>query len=164
MPLGGSGPRNVGAFLPSAMARRLAVYLGEAGRLKTIWQQTVTPPLIHHSAPLSYTRGCLEIQVDSAAWASRVRQTQSALLSRIREIPGFQDLRELKIRVEPGAVAAAVPAKNDVPPATLPKPPAQTARLLRSLASGVDDPALRAALERLSETIAPGAPSSLPKK
>lgn len=154
MPVGGTGPRGVGAFLPPTIARRMAVYLGESGRLKTIWHQTVTPPLIHHSAPLSYSRGCLEIQVDSAAWATRVRHTQSALIARLREIPGFQDLRELKVRIEPPAQAASVvPTAAAARP--LAKPPAQTARLLRSLAGDIDDPALRAALERLSETIAP---------
>jgi hypothetical protein len=153
MPLSGTGPRGVGAFLPPTIARRMAVYLGESGRLKTVWHQTVTPPLIHHSAPLSYSRGCLEIQVDSAAWATRVRHTQSMLIARLREIPGFQDLRELKIRIEPPA--PAVPVVQTLPARPLIKPPAQTARLLRSLAGDIDDPALRAALERLSETIAP---------
>jgi hypothetical protein len=156
MPVGGSGPKSVGAFLPATISRRLAVYLGGADRLRTIWQQCVSPPLVHHSTPMVYAKGILEVRVDSAAWATRMRLMQTELLGRIGALPGFENLRDMKVRIEPDAVAAPKSGTDGSPAnQSLRRPPVATGRLFSSLAADVDEPALKAALERLGRTLGP---------
>jgi hypothetical protein len=153
MPVGGSGPRTLGAFLPAAISRRLAAYLGEADRLKAVWQQCVSPPLVHHSLAVAHARGVLEVRVDSAAWATRLRLMQTELLARIRAVPGFETLHDLKVRIEPGAVVPPPEATARPAAGAVRRPAGGVGRLLTMLAADVGEPTLKTALERLGRTL-----------
>jgi hypothetical protein len=126
----------------------LANYLDEADRLKALWQRLAPMPLAGRSLPVRYEAGCLTLQTDSAAWATRLRQSQGELLARLRREPFFAKLESLHVRVVPAAGAHA--------PSAAPKPgkarlSSGAAALLRGVADEVNDPALRDALKRLSE-------------
>lgn len=144
-----SGPRDIGSFLPPALARRLSAYLDEESRLLAAWQLAVRPPLADHARPGNYSRGRLEVRVNSPAWASRLRQHQGELVRLMQAMPGLEGLRELLIRVVPKGQDRVPAAPASVPAARL-APGA--APLLDSLAADVTDPQLRAALQRLGAT------------
>lgn len=148
--------RNAAAHLPPNLLNRLANYMDEAGRLKALWQRLAPMPLAGRSLPVRYEAGCLYLQTDSAAWATRLRQGQGELLDRLRCEPFFAKLENLHVRVVPAASdAITLPTPRKPAKAHLPN---GTAELLRGVADEVKDPALRESLRRLSEAPVKGAP------
>jgi hypothetical protein len=148
--------RNVAAHLPPNLLNRLANYMDEAGRLKALWQRLAPMPLAGRSLPVRYEAGCLHLQTDSAAWATRLRQSQGELLARLRREPFFAKLESLHIRVVPAASDAIAPKTARAPAKT--SLPTSAAELLRGAANDVKDPSLRESLRRLSEPPAPATP------
>lgn len=140
--------------------KRLTAYIekkflravGEDVRLSALWAGLAPSPLVNHVRPVAYAHGQLTLHTDSAVWASRMRQQQQTTLDRLRADPYFQDLVKLTIRVTPAGA-------NDVGPAAARRSTTKnfspaTATLLGQVADGENDPALRAALERLAKTAA----------
>jgi hypothetical protein len=152
-----SETRNAAAHLPPNLLNRLANYMDEAGRLKALWQRLAPMPLAARSLPVRYEAGCLYLQTDSAAWATRLRQGQGELLARLRREPFFAKLENLHVRVVPaasGVIASPTPRKSAK--GCLPN---GAAELLRGVADDVKDPALRESLRRLSDSPATGTPT-----
>ncbi|MEW5992881.1 MAG: DUF721 domain-containing protein [Candidatus Zixiibacteriota bacterium] len=85
----------------------------------------------------------LVIQVDSAAWATRLRYLGPQLLRCLRNGTELPPLQRLDVRVAP----QAQPTTHGIPPATL---SADNASLLDTAADDIRHPALRAALKRLA--------------
>jgi hypothetical protein len=143
----GSPPRNIAAHLPPNLLNRLANHMDDADRLKALWRRLAPMPLAGHSQPVRYEAGCLYVQTASAAWATRLRQSQGDLVARLRREPFFAKIENLHVRV--------VPEESDtVAPSTTRKPakaslPEGAAELLRGVADDVKDPALRESLKRL---------------
>ncbi len=126
--------------------------VGEDVRLSALWAGLAPSPLVSHVRPVAYAHGQLTLHADSPAWASRLRQQQQAIRDRLRTDPYFQDLVKLAVRIVPTGA-------NDVGSATGRRSAARTfsaatASLLGQVADGENDPALRAALERLAKTAA----------
>ncbi|GAB4289668.1 MAG: hypothetical protein Kow0096_02790 [Thiohalomonadaceae bacterium] len=85
----------------------------------------------------------LIIQVDSAAWATRLRYLGPQLLRCLRNNIELPPLQRLDIRVAP----QAQPTPPRIQPAAL---SADSASLLETAADDIRHPALRAALKRLA--------------
>lgn len=84
----------------------------------------------------------LILQVDSPAWATRLRYQGKALVGQLRR-RGFPELKTVRVRVAP-------PARSSPPPYRRARLSPSSGELLRQTAAAVDDDALRAALERLA--------------
>jgi hypothetical protein len=154
-----STPRNLGAFLPPELLKGLSVRMDESTRLAALWRRYAPAALADHVQPVSCADGCLILQTDSAAWASRVRHSQQTLLTQLRSEPGFRNLRELRVRVRPPEADAPVPARANKPT----RLSAHGAHCVASAADGIEDPQLRAALKRLSDNLG-GRSAATPKR
>ena len=100
------------------------------------------PPLDEHLFVAPSSPGTLLVFTDSPAWAARLRYLTARILAAAngRAGAGFKTLR---IRTHPSLRA-------DPDPGPGPAVPPAASRLLASVAEGIDDPALRAVLLRLS--------------
>lgn len=102
------------------------------------------PDLAHHCRVANLRRGVLVIQVDSPAWATRLRYRLPALQAVLAALPELQPLETIRLKVAPQGVPAA-PVRPT--PAVLPD---AAAVALGQTAAGIDDPDLKAALLRLA--------------
>lgn len=149
--MSGPGARVIGACLPPALVKQLEAYLDQSSRLSILWRQCVQPPLADHAHPSNYVRGRLEVECHGSAWASRLRHNQNELLRQLRQLPGFEDLRELRVRVVPLQRAASAPPAAVARAGSASRMPAAAAAMMQSLAETVTDPTLREALQRLGK-------------
>lgn len=144
-----NGPKNVGAHLPSAMLNRAGVHMDKLSSLLVHWKAHVVEPLVSHSFPVSYEKGRLSLRADTSAWASRLRHSQTEIMDRLRDDPYFHELHELYVRVMPERARSEQEKKRAAP--SLPsRIPDNAAHLIKSVADGIVDPALRQALNRLA--------------
>lgn len=146
--MGRGGPRRIGAFLTGGLSRAVTEYLDETTRLRAAWQAHVPEPLASRAHPVRVGGGELVVHVDTPVWASRLRQQQVSLVSRLRADPLFHGLHGLRIKVIP-------PIRDEEsrgPRAAVRRPPlsSATGRLLESVAAGIGHPVLRASLLRLA--------------
>lgn len=144
----GGGARRLGTCLPEHLSRALSSRVGEDSRLRQAWHGCVSEPLASHVRPVRYTAGLLFVHVDTPAWASRLRHQQPALVTALRRVPAFRDLADLRVRV--------VPRESSSPAVkTAPRSPsrlsAEAAKAVAQAARTIDNPGLRAALERLAQ-------------
>jgi hypothetical protein len=86
------------------------------------------------------------IATDSPAWLSKIRYLAPELLRILRAAPGLATLQHIQFKVIPAAAAHPAPLPPHRP--TLSR---QGADILRSTASGIEDPQLSAALRRLAQ-------------
>jgi len=149
--MGGVGPRRIGAFLTGGLSRAVAEYMDETTRLQGLWHIHVPEPLASHARPVRFTMGKLVVHADTPVWASRLRQQQFTLVSRLVRDPLLQNLVGLSIKVTPAPTAEGCRPGREV---STPRPQpfsSATGRLLRSVAEGIEHPALRASILRLAE-------------
>lgn len=64
------------------------------------WDEIVGPGISAHARPVSLTRGCLLVEVDSTAWATQLRYMTSDLVVRCCEELGDGAVRQMEIRVK----------------------------------------------------------------
>lgn len=142
-----SGFRRLSALLPGSLTSALNQRADESFRLRQAWVEAVPEPLASHSNPVRYAAGLLFVNVDTPAWASRLRHQHSSLISALRRHPMLRDLADMRVRVAPAG------AEHFAPPVERPRSrlSAQAAVTIKSCASGITHPDLRAALERLAE-------------
>jgi hypothetical protein len=134
--------------LSNEILRRFGGQLDRLGSLRARWHRLVGQPMAGHSEPTCFEGGRLTVTVPSPAWASRLRQQEAGLVRALRTDPEFRALRDIKMRVQPtDPVMKLSPATTRGPS----RISSQAARLVRSVAETVDDPQLRAALERLAD-------------
>jgi len=148
------GPKSLAAFLENKLLRQLGAHLDESARLQAEWLANVEGPLGAHVHPVGYESGQLRLVAETPAWASRARMQQTNLLHQLRKRPFFRGLRSVRIRVQPpGASIPAMPGPIPRQPATVEKASRlnpRVAALVRDIAVGIEDSALREALERLA--------------
>ena len=138
-------PRPIENLLQSAgplrqLGRRLAAQQALLQRVRQLLPEHLAPHC--QAAILSEQR--LTLYAASPAWASRLRYQGPDLQRRLQ--PEHPDLNQVRIRVA-GAEVAGPPKPPAVPATPL---SANNQRLLQATAEGQTDPALRAALLRLS--------------
>ena len=125
------------------------------GTIARDWAAIVGDAIAKHSQPdrISYpnrerTGGLLHLRVDNSAMATQLQHLEPQLVERINGHFGYRAVARLRYIHGPLPTQAAR-VKKPVPPPT----PEQARRLADTLGS-VDDPDLRAALERLGRAMA----------
>lgn len=111
--------------------------------LQTAWQQHAGLPLASHTRPVSYRSGRLLVHADGSIWADRVRQQHERLMQTLSQDPIFEGLMQLSVRVAPPETAPRAVKRRGV------RLSATSATLIDNTATTIDDPELRAALQRL---------------
>lgn len=144
-----NGPRNAGAHLPTEMLKRAGVHMDKLSSLLAHWKAGVGEPLVSHSFPVSYDNGRLSLRADTSAWASRLRHSQAEIMNQLRHDPYFHELRELYVRVLPERARTFREERREMPAAPS-RVPDNAARIIKSVANDIADPALRKALNRLA--------------
>ncbi|MCG6872640.1 MAG: DUF721 domain-containing protein [Gammaproteobacteria bacterium] len=127
------------ALSDSGLAEGLADYR----ELQQRWQRAAPPEFRDVSRPASLIDGSLLLLVDSGVLAARLRHQVPSLIQNLRRDPGFRELAQVKLRVQPIEVEA--PKGDD----TLQPRAAAAERSLTDLYSTVTDANLRARLARM---------------
>ncbi|MEK9725944.1 MAG: DUF721 domain-containing protein [Rhodospirillaceae bacterium] len=124
------------------------------GAVAREWGNIVGPMIARHSQPdrITYanrerTEGLLHLRVDHSALATELQHLEPQLLERINGYFGFKAVA--RMRFVHGPITAQQP-DGDTPVRT-PPPPASAA-VARTVAA-IDDPDLRAALQRLGDAV-----------
>lgn len=112
-----------------------------------LWQQCVGEPLASHVRAVFYTEGRLLLHADSSVWCNKLLHQQPTLIRRLRQHAVFRDLTDLHVRVAPPLGRRSVRVGTAAPLS------AQAAHTISSAADDIEDPALRAALNRLARNI-----------
>jgi len=129
----------------------LSRVLGHAGRLAAldrILRPQLGQPLASHCRVANLRRDTLVLQVDSPAWAARLRYQIPALLKTLRGQErggaGLEALRDIEVRVSPPTRERPAPTQRAV------RMSSDSARLIEAVAQDTDDAALQSALRRLA--------------
>lgn len=142
-------PKRLVSCLPDSLRSALSRRIDEDSRLQHAWHARVPEPLASHAHPVRYAAGLLFVHVDTPAWASRFRHQQPALIASLRSNPVFRALTNIRFRVIPRK-----PPISNVPPRSQPtRLSPEAAKVVSQTASTIEDPGLRAALERLAQPI-----------
>jgi len=150
----------------SKLAKRVYGRRGLAdGAIAREWTTIVGALIAKHSQPdrITYanrerTEGLLHLRVDHSAMATELQHLEVQLLERINGYFGFKAVARL--RFIHGPIAERSDGLSETP-VRAPEPP-PNARVSREVAD-VDDPELRAALERLGNAVAFDVPEKPPK-
>jgi len=138
-------PRSVKSLLAhSNVLGRLGAELDRQQRLLAAVRELLPPPLDEHCNAARLAGERLTLETQASAWATRLRFLAPQLLRRLRV--RWPRLREIRVRVRPAERPR--PARRRPPP----RLPAASARLLLEAAAAIEDPDLRAALERLGRS------------
>jgi hypothetical protein len=141
--------RTTPAQTPTALLRDkkpLRALVDQAGRLdllQRLVEEQLQPAAREHCKAAAYREGCLLLVISDGHWATRLRYQQRRLLRQLQMNETFTGLERIVFKVQPVAPIAAGLA----PPEKL---STNAADALRSAASGIENPALRSALERLA--------------
>jgi len=141
------GPRRLANCLPDRLRSALSTRVDEDSRLQQAWHACVPDPLGSHVHPVRYVAGLLFLQVNTPAWASRLRHEKPALIDLLRKSPSFRDLGDIRFRVIP--VEPAV-ARQSLTPTAPSRISTHASRIVAQTAESIADPSLRAALQRLA--------------
>jgi len=147
--------RPLPARAPAALLREtktLKSLFGEAQRLAHLQQlleSQLQPAARPHCRVATWREGCLLLIVTDGQWATHLRYQQKRLLRQLQNLKEFENLTKILFKIQPTAAERHATGRNL-------QLSASAADTLRTAASSIDDPQLRAALERLaSHTQAP---------
>ena len=142
-----NGHQTLADWLPTELRRRYRHRTKATAAWQQAWRQAVSSQQAAHSRPVLYIDGLLTVQVDTAVWGTQLRHQCQRLLPILRQTPVFTELKEIKLQVRP---PSRIPQPESV---HQPRPQLSTAarRVLRDLATDIQDPELRRALKRLSD-------------
>lgn len=124
---------------------------GEAQRLAHLQQlleSQLQPAARPHCRVASWREGCLLLIVTDGQWATHLRYQQKRLLRQLQNFREFANLAKILFKVQPAPAERHATGRN-------PTLSASAADTLRTAASGIEDPRLRAALERLASHTRP---------
>jgi len=141
------GSRRLANCLPDRLRSALSTRVDEVSRLQQAWHACVPDPLGSHVHPVRYVAGLLFLQVNTPAWASRLRHEKPALIDLLRKSPSFRDLGDIRFRVIPIEPAVARQTPTPTAPSRI---STHASRIVAQTAKSIADPSLRAALERLA--------------
>lgn len=127
------------------------------GSLVVDWPAIVGSAVASHTLPIGIrfppkerNDGTLTVKVDSGAFALEMQHLEPLILERINGYFGWKAVARLKLRQ--GPLPEAKPRSKAAPPPAAPAAPAPALERL----SQVEDPELRAVLERLGRRLAGG--------
>lgn len=137
------GPKPLEAFVSSGIFSHIQQRHDWLRALQAAWQLYAGLPLASHTRPVSYRSGRLLVHADSSIWADRVRQQHDRLMQTLRQDPLFEGIIQVSVRVVPPETAVPAAKRRGA------RLSATSATLISSTANTIDDPGLRAALQRL---------------
>ena len=113
-------------------------------QLQTQLRNCVEPACRQHCWLASIQNGYLLLHADNSAWATRIRFQQRNILQQLKGKKGFGGLRGIKVKVQPRYTPP--PIVKQALPLT-----ASSRACLHECAEAIDDPKLKAALEKLGQ-------------
>ena len=112
-------------------------------RLQALLESRLEPAARPHCHVAALDSGTLRLVVSSSHWATRLRYQQKRLIRQLQAFNEFATLTKIHCRVQPPLVKKAPPVR------TMPRSQVASASL-RETADYVEDPDLKAALQRLA--------------
>ncbi len=112
-------------------------------RLQVLVETLLEPAAREHCRVASLREGVLRLVVTDSQWATRMRYQQKRLIRQLRDFTEFATLTKIHCKVQPPLVKKA-------PPVHKMRHSSVAAVSLRETAEQIDDPSLKAALERLA--------------
>lgn len=119
-------------------------------RLQRLLESQLQPAAREHCHVASWREGSLLLIVTDGHWATRLRYQHKRLLRQLAEFPEFANITRIHFKVQPPQVAQG--AKGHTLDLST-----NAAEGIQSVAEGISDPNLRAALERLAAHARPKA-------
>lgn len=113
------------------------------GHLQALLEQKLEPAAREHCLVASWQDGCLLLIASNGHWATRLHYQQRRLLRALQALPELAGLERIQVKVRP-ASGHATYQHRQIELSTA------AADALNSAAVGIDDPKLRAAMERLA--------------
>lgn len=163
----GSATMGVRSLRPTTMtfrplpAQAPAALLREAKPLKSLFSQAqqlaqlqrlldsqLQPAARGHCHVASWREGCLLLIVTDSQWATRLRYQQRRLQRQLLTLEAFRGLTRILFKVQP-------PMQTGLSSSRTIKLSPAAAESIQTAAEGIDDPRLRAALERLARHAQP---------
>ena len=114
-------------------------------KLNALWQAENSAELVQHSRVANFRDNCLVIEVDNAAWVTRLRYLLPDLTQQLVKHSALKTLKKIEWYIQP---RFHPPAESK--PAT-PVLAAASAQLLQTAAESIKVKALQTALFRLSK-------------
>ena len=127
----------------SSTLRALLEKSRQLERLQALFQSRLEPAAREQCRVASFETGVLKLVVTSSQWATRMRYQQKRLIRDLQTFNEFATLTKIHCRVQPPLVKKAPPVR------TMPRSQGASASL-RETADYVEDPGLKAALQRLA--------------
>lgn len=153
--------RPLPARTPSVLLREtrpLRALFGQAQRLahlQRLLDACLQPAARAHCQIAAWRDGMLLLIVTDSHWATRLRYQERRLLRQLQAVAEFSNLQRILFKVRPSLgdppARAAQPVRSHL-----------AAESLQMTAAGIDDPRLRAALERLAAHVRPHTPGDPP--
>ncbi|WP_028239688.1 DUF721 domain-containing protein [Stutzerimonas azotifigens] len=146
--------RPLPARAPATLLREaplLKALFGEAqrlDRLQRLLEAQLQPAAREHCRVASWRDGSLLLIVTDGHWATRLRYQQRRLLRQLQSHEEFGNLTKIVFRVQPPMSPARAAGR-------IPTHSERAAESLEQTAAGIQDPRLRAALERLARHVRP---------
>ena len=141
------GPRAVSALVPGLVRPAFRKRSPAAAQIMTDWEAIVGPAVAALSQPRKLFAGTLAVACGGPA-AMELQHLSNQLIARINQHLGAVAVTRLRF-VQDLAPPAPLAARPTIPPAA--RRAAEEAA--RAAAAGIDDPDLRAALERLGRAV-----------
>lgn len=136
-------PRPVRQLLATGTAPELIAHARQLQSLSSALRRCLPADAAAHVQVVRWGDGQLTVQVDSTAWATRLRYLSPQLLRQLQQLPEFTAAHRITLNIAPRAVpAAAIAQPCHLSPAS--------ARIIDANAETIVDPQLRAALKRLA--------------
>jgi len=145
----GKFPKKLTNFIPSEVDKALHRSLGKVRELYPVWERIAGPDLGTHSRPLAVLQHSLVIEVESPVWASTIRQRNQRLVAEVQSVDGFEDIKEIRIKVSPTPIKTG-PVRSKRHPAR--RITETAASSIARTADVVEDPSLKQALKRLLQS------------
>ena len=113
-------------------------------QLNEIWQQNF-PDLAQHSRIANFREGCLVIEVDNGAWATRLRYIIPDLIKKLGKLNALSNLKHIEWYIQPESQPASTRSRFAPPVLS-----DHSAKLLENTALTIRMKELQEALVRLS--------------
>jgi len=118
-------------------------------RLTNVLRSTLPEPLASRCLVANVDNDTLVVGCHSSAWAAKLRYQLPGLLDRFKSLPELPSLKYIRVRVQPLREEQPPPVYRRL------KMSSHSAALISTIADNTVDPALKAALHRLSRRAGP---------
>lgn len=138
-------PQPLGRLLTANPLKHLVIKAQRIRAINEVLQHALPSDLAPHCRTMSLKADTLTIEVDSSAWATRLRYLIPDLKYQLRDFTATADVESVHCRVRPAAQTEP-PARKNTPHLSQ-----TSASVIRSAAESISSPALKAALLRLAD-------------